>query len=124
MKSSFEIVMYLLNSIIFIWIIWRIYRLYISDGKLEIAINEYYSKSGLTVINISKLNMTEKIKYGVPISVFRVYSYYFGLFSGKIEYVRKIELIDKHENEYTKYVEFLIRNKAIVNFKEFDSYNI
>jgi hypothetical protein len=113
------------TSIILIYVIIKIRSLYIGEDKINKEIIEYYENKELTVINISKLNLIERMKYGVPIiSIFRIYSYYFGLLSGKIDYVRKIELIDKKENEYTKYVELFVQGKEIISFREFASCEI
>ena len=88
-------------------------------------IQDHYSSQNLTIESISKLNTTEKLKYGEPpVGLFRVYNYYFGILTGKIEYTRKVEVIDDDNNELTKYVELEIRNKKLAGFKEFDSYDI
>jgi hypothetical protein len=125
MESGFLIFGVVFTVIITIFFFTRIRQLYLSDDKIEDAIINYYEKKGLIVNDVSELNFTEKIKYGVPIiSVFRLYSYYFGFLSGKIDYVRKVDIADKKDNEHTKYIELTVQGKNIISFKEFASYDI
>jgi hypothetical protein len=114
MESGFLIFGVVFTVIITIFFFTRIRQLYLSDDKIEDAIINYYEKKGLVVNDVSELNFTEKIKYGVPIiSIFSLYSYYFGFLSGKIDYVRKVDTIDKKDNEHTKYIELTVQGKIL-----------
>lgn len=108
-----------------IFIFFRTYQLYVGNNKIKNAIVKHYQDQGFDVTKISGLNLTERIKYGVPlIPVFRMYNYYFGIFSGKIDYVQKATIIDRNGNESLKYVELKIRRKKVMAFNEFDSYDL
>jgi hypothetical protein len=79
----------------------------------------------IKVADIYKLNLTEKIKYGVPINIIlRLNGYMFSFFSLKINTVRKVELKDLNDNEQTKYIELVIKKRKLISVNEFDSYDI
>lgn len=125
MEPGFIIFGFLFTAIIGIFIFTKIRHLFLSEDIIDEVIVNHYDKKGLIVNNVSELNFTEKIKYGVSIiSVFRLYSYYFGFLSGKIDYVRKVDIVDKKDNEHTKYIELTVQGKDIISFKEFASYDI
>lgn len=92
----------------------------------EIITNHYQEKE-LGVTHVLKLNIREKMRYGVPIIPFLSFvsysSVYFSRSNNDIDYVRKVELVDEEGNEFTKYVDILVENKKVVSFKEFDSYD-
>lgn len=106
-----------------VYLSYKIYKLYLNETNIKNYIDSHYTSKGLQVDKISKLNFTEKIKYGVPIiPMLRMLSYYFGISSNQIDYVRKVELSDNKNDEYTKYVELIIKNKVIISIREFASY--
>jgi len=107
------------------YFIYRVSRLYIGEDKIYNYILEYYQQKGITVNDISELELTERLKYGVPIiSIFRIYNYMFGIFTGKIDYTRKVNVSDKKNKEYIKYIELIYHGKKRIEIKEFESYEI
>ena len=93
---------------------------------LEI-ITDHYQEGNLEVTGILRLNMRERMRYGAPIVPFLSFVSYSNNFvrrSSDIDCLRKVELIDENDNEFTKYVEVLVENNEVVSFREFDSYDI
>ena len=88
-------------------------------------IHKYYEKRDFKVINIYTLSLSERLKYGAPINPFIIVT---GLvpsfFNLKYNPLRKIELTDKHSNEFTRYIELTINDGELQSCKEFDSYDI
>ncbi|NOZ48171.1 MAG: hypothetical protein GXO79_15540 [Chlorobi bacterium] len=124
METTFLITNYVISGFLITFLTIKIYYSYISETKIDNLITENYNKLEMNVINISKLNLTEKIKYGVPLNLLiRFYGHLFTFFSLKIKPVRKVELIDKNDNEYIKYIELVIRKRKLILCNEFDSYN-
>lgn len=122
MDPEFIIVGVVSTSFILIYIFTKTRNLYLSKDKIEDSIIKYYDKNGFIVNNVADLNITERLKYGVPIiSIFRLYSYFFGFFSGKIDYVRKVEIVDGKNIKRTKYIELTVHGKDTISFKEFAS---
>ncbi|MFB6342773.1 hypothetical protein ACE1ET_13675 [Saccharicrinis sp. FJH62] len=125
METTVSVINYVINGLVFVLIIVKIYYSYISNAKVNFLITEYYAELKLNVLNIDKLNLTEKIKYGVPInSLFRFYGFFFTIFSLKTKPVRKVELDDIKGNEFTKYIEVVIKKRKLISCNEFDSYEI
>ena len=124
MDENFEIIGLIFASIIMLFLVYRSYQLIISKDKLNQFISRHYSEQGLEVTSISTLGMTERIRYGVPISFFWFYNFYFGFLTSKISYVRKVEIEINSDSLLLKYVELQISNKEIISFKEFDSYEL
>jgi hypothetical protein len=125
MKSVDLIFGLIIAGILIFYLIFRIYSLYIAEDKLVNAIKEYYESKGFTVKEISKLNFTDRIRYGAPLfSIFRIYSYQSVLMSGTIDYLRKVDVTSKKNSEYTKYIELSIKGKEIISLKEFASFDI
>ncbi len=123
--ETFVIINNVISGLLLTFIIIKIYYSYITKTQIDYLITEYYKNLQMNVIDIYKLNLTEKIKYGVPINaLIRFYGYFFTLFSLKIKPVRKVELKDKNDNEQTKYIELVIKKRKLILCKEFDSYNI
>jgi hypothetical protein len=109
------------GSVILIYIFIKTRHLYQNDDKIRESIIQYYENKGLIVIDVYNLNIKERIKYGVPlIPIFGLYSYYFGFMSGKIDYVRKVDVIDNNDNDYTKYIELQIQGHDRISLKEFE----
>jgi hypothetical protein len=121
MPQDSQIFGHIISAIVIIFIFLKTYQLFIGNDKIRKVITEHYANKGFIVSNIARLKTVEKLKYGVPISIFWFYTYYFGFLSGKIDYVRKVE-ITLDEKEYIKYVELRVHKKVIVSFKEIDSY--
>lgn len=122
-KSIFFWIIQLFNVGVGTFLFYRIYRLHISSERLNQYVIEYYESKGLTVEGVYKLNTTDRLKYGVPVIGFlRIYNYYFGIYTGKIEHTRMVELLDQQQKEYTKYIELTVRNKQVSSLKEFESY--
>lgn len=123
--ETFVIINNVISGLLLTFIIIKIYYSYITKSQIDYLITEYYKNLQMNVVDIYKLNLTEKIKYGVPINaLIRFYGYFFTLFSLKIKPVRKVELKDKNDNEQTKYIELVIKKRKLILCKEFDSYNI
>ena len=111
--------------LVMIYVIINVRRLYLSDDQLKTAIIKYYENKGLVVNEISKLNLPERMKYGVPIlSIFRLYSYFYGMMIGTIDYTRKVDIIDKDKVEHITFLELIVKKREIISFKEFASYEI
>lgn len=114
-----------ISGLLLTFIIIKIYYGYITDTQIDYLIREHYENLKVNVVDISRLNLTEKIKYGVPINfLLRLYGYMFSFFSLKINSVRKVELKDINDNEQTKYIELLFKKRKLILCKEFDSYDI
>ena len=125
METGITILGFAVTSIIFVLIIIQLRHLFLSDNTINDEIAKHYEKNGLLVDYVAKLNITEKMKYGVPIiPIFRFYSYYFGFFTGKIDYIRKVCVTDQMNNEQTKYVELTVQGKEIISFNEFAAYDL
>jgi len=123
--ETFVIINNVISGLLLTFIIIKIYYSYITKTQIDYLITEYYENLKMNVVDIYKLNLTEKIKYGVPINaLIRFYGYFFTLFSLKIKPVRKVELKDRNDNEQTKYIELVIKKRKLILCKEFDSYNI
>ena len=123
--ETFVIINNVISGLLLTFIIIKIYYSYITKTQIDYLITEYYKNLQMNVVDIYKLNLTEKIKYGVPINaLIRFYGYFFTLFSLKIKPVRKVELKDKNDNEQTKYIELVIKKRKLILCKEFDSYDI
>jgi len=116
---------FIITTIFIIHLIIKIHYLHIGENNIRNGIIEHYADKGLIVNNISNLNLMERIKYRALIfSVFRIYRYFFGIISGKIDYIRKVDVLDKTDKGYTKYIELIVQWKDIISFKEFASYEI
>jgi|AntAceMinimDraft_17_1070374.scaffolds.fasta_scaffold239279_1 hypothetical protein len=123
--ETFIIINNVISGFLLTFLIIKIYYSYITDRQINYLINEYYENLKVNVVDISKLNLTEKIKYGVSINfLLRLYGYLFSFFSLKIKLVRKVELKDLNDNEQTKYIELVIKKRKLILYKEFDSYDI
>ncbi|GAB7086798.1 hypothetical protein [Marinifilum fragile] len=123
MNKNIDLYSLLFAVAVLSYLLYRTYQLVLSAQSIKVFLRDYYQREGYSNIEISELNTTERLKYGVPvISIFRFYSYYFGVFSSQIEYVRKVELVDKAENDYIIYVELIVKKKSVIQIKEFDSY--
>jgi len=121
----FIVINNVISGLLLTFLIIKIYYCYVNDSTINNLISKYYENMEMNVVNIYKLDLTEKIKYGVPINaLIRFYGYFFTFFSLKIKPVRKVELKDKNENEQTKYIELVIKKRKLILCKEFDSYDI
>ncbi len=108
-----------------ILIIAQFYYRYIKASQIEDIIHNYYKDRGLKVVEISNLTIAEKLKYGVPLNAFiRLYGFIYTMFSqfGK-NHFRKVETIDKEENEQIRYIDLYIRKRKLMSCNEFEVYN-
>ena len=124
MERNIEIISIVLSSAIMLHFAYRTYQLIIGNEKLIQVIRQHYSEKGQKIINVARLSLTEKLKYGAPLTIFRFYNYYFGLLTEKIEYVRKIEVEGQNDSFTLKYIELQIRKKEVISIKEFDEYEL
>ncbi len=116
----------ILSGIFYILVVVQLYIRYISSDKLYSLISDYYEKQGYIVKDINDLTMTERIKYGVPLNMFlKLYGSLFTIFTKFGEnHFRRIELMDSQNNEITKYIDCFVRNRKLLDCKEFDSYKL
>ena len=123
--EAFVIINCVISGLLLIFLIIKIYYSFITNRQIDHLIIEHYESLGFSVADINNLNLTEKIKYGVPINfLLRLYGYVFSFFSLKINPVRKVELMDLNNNEQTKYIELVIKKRKLISINEFDSYEI
>jgi len=123
--ETFIIINNVISGVLLTFLIIKIYYCFITDSQIEDLIFEHYENLSINVADIYKLNLTERIKYGVPINfLLRLYGYLFSFFSLKIKPVRKLELKDQNNNEQTKYIELVIKKRKLISINEFDSYDI
>ncbi|MDE5420045.1 hypothetical protein L3049_18805 [Labilibaculum sp. DW002] len=104
-----------------------LYMLYTKIQSLQAIdrlIDEYYSDQEIEVVDISKLNTTEKLKYAVPLMpFFTFYTSGFSLFSKTDEsYFRKVDTTDDSGSEQIRYLEITFTNNG-VEYIEFDKYD-
>jgi len=119
------IINHIISVLLLVFFIVKIHYSYISETQIDKLIIEHFGNFKMNVVDICKLNFTEKIKYGVPINLlFRFYSFFFYFFSFKTKPVRKVELKDVSGNEQTKYIELVIKKRKLISCNEFDSYDI
>lgn len=125
MLEYFEVISLLFFSVFIIFLAYRLYQLVVSGEELNEYITRHYSEQGLEVTSISRLGIPERIRYGVPpVLVLWFYSFYFGFWTGKISYVRKVEIEKSKDSLLLSYVELQISKKEVISFKEFDSYEL
>jgi len=113
--------------IVAFFIAYLFYSLHKKKYELLEIITDHYQEGNLEVTGILRLNMRERMRYGAPIVPFLSFVSYSNNFvrrSSDIDCLRKVELIDENDNEFTKYVEVLVENNEVVSFREFDSYDI
>ncbi len=124
MGNSIEIVNVFVSLVVMSFLTFRVYQLIISSDKLNQFIVNHYQEQGYSILIISNLDFKERLKYSVPISIFRCYSYFFGVLTGKISHIRKVEIENISESINIKFVELQVRRKKIISIKEFDSYEL
>lgn len=122
--ETITIIYNVISVLLLAFLIVKIYYCFITDSQIDHLIIEHYENLRITVADINKLNLTEKIKYGVPVNFFlRLYGYLFSFFSLKIKPVRKLELKDRNNNEQIKYIELVIKKRKLISINEFESYD-
>ena len=125
MGANIEIFSLIFLALAITFLIFKSVKYQKNDQNIIDFISKHYENEELSVEGISKLKIAEKIKYGVPLSsIFTPYYNSLGITDSKRSYARKVELTDKEENTYTKYVELVIDNSGLISFNEFDSYDI
>ena len=111
---------FILLLLIFVFI--KVNSVVVDNKQIRNLLTEFYANKEMKVRAIYKLNLSEKLKYGVIVnSILRIYSYFIPFY--RINYFRKLEIVDCTENESTKYVEVSISNESLISCVEFDSYN-
>ena len=125
MSENFEIIGMGLFPVFMLILAYRSNQLVVGSDKLNEYITRHYSEQGLEITSISRLGIPERIRYGVPpVLVLWFYSFYFGFWTGKISYVRKVEIEKNNDSLLLSYVELQISKKEVISFKEFDSYEL
>jgi hypothetical protein len=122
--ENFKIIQAIVICISVLYAILKASQLYINESKLHQFISQYYGEKNIKLFDVSKLNSKEKIRYGVPVFIFIFYSYAIALNTGKVSYVRKVEIEDEKGVQMLKYIEMEISKNEIISFKEIDSYEI
>jgi len=123
--ETFIIINNIISGLLLTFLIIKIYYSFITDKQIDYLITEHFENLKMHDVEIYKLNVTEKIKYGVPLNfLFRYYGHLLSFFSLKIKPVRKVELKDRNDIEQTKYIELVIKKRELILCKEFDSYDI
>jgi len=119
---NFELIQNLSFLIGFILFIVKAYYSYISKSKLEEIINIYFEKRYGKNIEISELNITDKLKYRVPIGMFKFNSRYFSKLS--TTYVRRVDINITDDNTNVIYVDIEVKKREIISVTEFDKYEL
>ena len=120
---------FLFNSlliVVFLLFLYRIFNGYLTTVEINNKMTKYLKEKGKSQIEIYKLNLAEKLKYGVPTIWLLGQFYRLEPLLLKLEYVDsfKIEYKDSENKEWTKYVEVTFKNKEIISYSEFDSFEI
>lgn len=115
----------LLPILLIAFVVYFIYKKIKESKLVDGLLNIHYKEMGLFDIQVSNLNISEKLKYGVPLNPF--FSAYttttFGLLNNTNQsYFRKVATTDGEGNEQIKYVEVNYLNSDL-DVKEFDVYN-
>lgn len=120
-----EIVTYVVNVLLLIWLIIQFFYRYVTGKQIELIITNYYIDLGLEVKEISKLTLTERIKYGVPLNfIMSIYGFFFTIFSRLGDnHFRKIETVNEDNEEQIVYIDLYIKKRKLVELKEFKKYN-
>ena len=88
-------------------------------------IANHYESENFIIDSISKLSLSDRIKYGVPIvNYFSLFGSVLFIFNSTTYHSRKVELIDENNNKSTKFIEIDLVNRNVVKYNEFDSYDI
>jgi hypothetical protein len=116
----------LLFSTIFCAIIaFRIKNIHVNNYQLYNSLKVHFNKDDIKIMKIERLTFKEKIRYGVvPIDIFRLYNYYFGVFTGKLDFNRKVSIKDVDGQIGTSYLSITFKNKQTFQVKEYDFYLI
>lgn len=98
----------------------------VTNNKLVIEFIEmYFEDSEFKIIQISGLNIKEKIKYATPSipSMSFVSFFPFNFLTEKNnKYFRKVETVDNRYGEQIRYIEIVLNNGNLVSINEFDVY--
>lgn len=113
-------------SVLFVLFLYRILNGHISKDEARNKLIDHLVNKGNSKIEILKLNTSEKLKYGVPVIWLLGQVYRLESFLLRLEYVDsfKIEYQALDGKEWTKYVEVTFKNKEIISYSEFDSFEI
>ena len=124
-EDRFEIFSLVFPLLVVSFIVYRAVSISLTKTQLEALIRQKLETDNSKVKSVSKLAVKERLKYGdPPIGLFRVYNYYFGISSGKLDYSRKVIMEKESRESEIKYVSISVKNKNLYHFREFDSYSI
>lgn len=117
-----ELIQSLSFLIVFILFIIKVYYCYISKNKLEEIINLYFEEKYGENIEISELSITDKLKYRVPIGIFKYNSHHF--FKLSTNYVRRVDINITDDNTNVIYVDIEVKKREIISVTEFAKYEL
>ena len=108
--------------LLFVLLIIKVKSIRADNKQIRSLLKEFYVNCEIKINGIYKLSFSEKLKYGVITnSILEFYSYFIPFF--RVNYFRKVEMVDATENEHTVYVELSISNGSLISCIEFDSYD-
>lgn len=118
-----EIIGILFISTLCAYFLYQLYLKILFVNSIDEFAKEYYAEQEVIIESISKLNVTEKLKYGVPvIPFFSFYSSSYSFITQMEEtYFRKIETTDKAGSEQIRYLEISFTKNGL-EYNEFDVY--
>nr|WP_321409609.1 hypothetical protein [uncultured Carboxylicivirga sp.] len=96
-----------------------------SSGLLEEYLKGYYRSKGLELLSISKMTMTDRVKYRIPVSPFvSLLNTGPSLFMSRqpIKIYRVLETSNEKGTEFLHYVEIIFLEGGDFSVSEFDSY--
>lgn len=117
------IVLLVISTVLILYLLLKDLRI---NNKLVIEFIEmYFEESEYKIIQISNLNLKEKIKYATPKIPYMSFLSYFPLnflVEKNNKYFRKVETVDDENGEQLRYIEIELNNGNFVNINEFDVY--
>jgi len=105
------------------------YAFFLFDRHKELMnqfIEDKFTKENLSIDSVSEFNLTEKVRYNVPvISYSNIISYTIPLiFMGAtVSFFRKIELTCNNDNQHTKYVQITLNRTNVFELVEIDNFD-
>jgi hypothetical protein len=119
-----EIIPFLAIGTLIVLIPIQLYFKYASPGQLKEMLTNFYANKGIRVIDVAKLSISEKMKYGVSFSPFTVANNMgLSMFSSVGEsYFLKVDTETEDHAEQIRYVEMYVRKRELISCEEFDIY--